>query len=192
MANEYIAKVIDNDDEDKEGKVQIYIEALMHGFKPSDYPWARQDKGATSAIPEKDDMIWVYYEDEVNYRNPYYKNKLNLEKYHEHDKYDDEVKSSTGGSAEYPDVKYIYFENGVCIAVSSSDSKPEITIHHPMAYIFIDKIGKMEIKTPMGEITGGMLTINGAVAPTGSGPFCALPTCLFTGSVHIGNKILGT
>jgi hypothetical protein len=41
------------------------------------------------------------------------------------------------------------------------------------------------------KITGGMLEVNGAAAPTGSGGFCAVPVCPF-GMVHIGNQVAGT
>lgn len=32
---------------------------------------------------------------------------------------------------------------------------------------------------------------NGTVAPTGSGPFCAIPTCPYTGQPHVGNTLMG-
>lgn len=43
-------------------------------------------------------------------------------------------------------------------------------------------------------ITGGNLTVNGNVAPTGSGPFQAVPggMCLFSGAPIAGNKVSGT
>jgi hypothetical protein len=41
------------------------------------------------------------------------------------------------------------------------------------------------------KVTGGMLEINGVAAPTGSGPFCAIPVCPF-GITHTGNQVTGT
>jgi hypothetical protein len=41
------------------------------------------------------------------------------------------------------------------------------------------------------KITGGALEVNGTAAPTGSGPFCAIPVCPF-GMPHVGNKVAGT
>jgi hypothetical protein len=41
------------------------------------------------------------------------------------------------------------------------------------------------------KITGGMLEVNGTVAPTGSGPLCAVPVCPF-GFPHVGNLATGT
>ena len=48
------------------------------------------------------------------------------------------------------------------------------------------------VKAVKVDITGGALMVNGAAAPTGTGPFCALPACLFTGAQHIGNAVTGT
>ena len=40
-------------------------------------------------------------------------------------------------------------------------------------------------------IKGGTLQANGTAAPTGSGPFCGIPVCPFTGAPHIGNIVQG-
>lgn len=53
-------------------------------------------------------------------------------------------------------------------------------------------LNSVELKTPLAKISGGSLVVNGSVAPSGSGPFCGLPVCLFTGSPHVGNTVLGT
>lgn len=51
--------------------------------------------------------------------------------------------------------------------------------------------GSTELKCPDVTITGGKLTVSGTASP-GSGPFCALPACLFTGATHTGNIVSGT
>lgn len=33
---------------------------------------------------------------------------------------------------------------------------------------------------------------NGSVAPSGSGPFCAIPICPYTGQPHVGNTLMAT
>lgn len=48
------------------------------------------------------------------------------------------------------------------------------------------------LESPDVTITGGTLKVDGSVAPTGTGPFCALPACLFTGASHVGNTVSGT
>lgn len=56
----------------------------------------------------------------------------------------------------------------------------------------IEASGNCTIKSPNVKITGGRLTVNGTAAPTGTGPFCGLPACLFTGAIHVGNTVSGT
>ena len=41
-------------------------------------------------------------------------------------------------------------------------------------------------------ITGGKLTVNGSAAPNGSGVFCGIPVCPFSGAPHVGNMASGT
>jgi hypothetical protein len=50
----------------------------------------------------------------------------------------------------------------------------------------------LEITSPQAQIKGASLQIDGTSLPdpTGKGPFCGLPSCLFTGSPHTGNKSL--
>lgn len=59
--------------------------------------------------------------------------------------------------------------------------------------INVDASGNVEIDSGTSDvqIKGANLQVDGAVTPTGTGPFCALPACLFTGAVHIGNKATG-
>jgi hypothetical protein len=47
------------------------------------------------------------------------------------------------------------------------------------------------VKSAQVQITGGTLQVTGTSAPD-SGPFCAIPACLFTGAPHAGNKVSGT
>jgi len=171
----YIAKVINNNDPEKEGKVQIYVEHLMSNFNPSHYPWARQDRAWTSDIPETGSYVWVYFTDEQFLKKPYYTNYVNLKGYHYHNSYENNIKSRVGSESEYPFVKYIYLPNNVSIAMSSSTSTPEITLYHPSCYIFIDKQGKLKIQQTNGNkiemLTNGIsiTDLNGnSIVMTGS------------------------
>jgi len=49
-----------------------------------------------------------------------------------------------------------------------------------------------EVSSPSVTITGGQLTVRGAAAPSGSGPFCGITNCLFTGAPHVGDTVAGT
>jgi hypothetical protein len=55
----------------------------------------------------------------------------------------------------------------------------------------VEAASSVTVKAASVEITGGNLKVGGTVSP-GSGPFCALPNCLFTGAPHGGNQVEGT
>jgi len=199
--NLYPALVKDNNSPDIDGKIKIYIESLHHGISDSLLPWALPAKEGTggsntygvSCIPEKDSLVWIYFEDETWHRNAFYTWDLNLNKVNPHKLFNDNVKSSVGATTAYPDVKYIYLKNGICIALSSNTSTPEITIYHPSASLFIDNSGKIDIKSSVGGeilIDSSGISIkpkSGTILNLGNSPsqFCNnLPACLFTGAVH--------
>lgn len=56
----------------------------------------------------------------------------------------------------------------------------------------INVSGSTTLNSPDVKITGGQLTVNGSAAPTGTGGFCGIPNCIFSGVPHIGNVISGT
>jgi len=53
--------------------------------------------------------------------------------------------------------------------------------------------GKIKLEGTHAEISGFStgVKMGGNVAPTGSGPFCGIPNCLFTGAPHIGDTAIG-
>jgi len=58
--------------------------------------------------------------------------------------------------------------------------------------VTVESSASTEIKGVSVKITGGTLQVDGSAAPTGTGAFCALPACLWSGAPHIGNIISGT
>ena len=52
--------------------------------------------------------------------------------------------------------------------------------------------GGVEINAAETKLTGGTLTVNGTAAPTGSGPFCGIAYCPFTGAPQCGSTVSGT
>lgn len=56
----------------------------------------------------------------------------------------------------------------------------------------VEATASATVKAANVKITGGNLLVNGSAAPTGTGPFCAVPACLFTGAPHTGNAVSGT
>lgn len=56
----------------------------------------------------------------------------------------------------------------------------------------VDGAKSMTLNSADAKITGGKLTVQGTVAPSGSGPFCGIPACLFTGAPQCGTMVSGT
>ena len=61
------------------------------------------------------------------------------------------------------------------------------------AIIEIKSKSLTKLETAMLDLVSSKIINAGpkSVAPTGTGPFCALPTCLFTGAPHSGDKAIG-
>jgi len=143
----YIAEVINNVDTSSEGRVQIFVKELHYGVNPTLYPWARQDRPWTSDIPEIGELVYVYFLDKINFKKPYYQNKITLKNLHDHGVFDSDIKSNIDGWASIsPFVKFITLSNGVTIAISSSPATPEAVIYTPLGYLYINPNGGIEIK----------------------------------------------
>jgi len=213
----YIAEVLNNNDADKKGRVQIYCAPIHHNIKNKAanlLPWAQSASCFTSNIPAVGSFVWIWFEKEEFYQNPFYLSTVNFSDLNGH--------NQTIGSmtAAYPNVKYIKLANNVAVGLSSDSSKPEISIHHPKAEIYIEKDGHMTITASNGDntitadangivivdansneitmdstgitITGGnKLIVNGTPTPAASGPFNCLGQCLFTGGNHSASEVVG-
>ena len=202
MQGLYPAKVINNNDTKKKGRVQIKIEHLHYGItKEDELPWAHQSSLGTggsnlhgsSNIPENDSFVWVWFEDIDEFKKkPYYLCDIHFSNFHPHNLFEDNVKSTLGSASVYPNAKYTYYPNGICIGVDSSEGNAEIFIFHPSASIFIDNTGGIEFKsgsvatelTVLGETLKAWLETH--THPTGVGPSGppieagTLGTCLST------------
>jgi len=165
MQGYFPAKVIKNNDTKKKGRVQVKIEHLHYGIADKELPWAIQSNSGgcggsnlhgSSFIPEVNSFVWVWFEDIDEFqRQPYYISDINFSDFHPHTLFQDNVKSSIGSASVYPNAKYTYYPNGICIGVDSNSSNAEIFIYHPTASIFIDKNGKVKIKATEIELLGG-------------------------------------
>ena len=156
----YPAVVIDNNDEQKAGRVKIRINALMNDVKKSDLPWAStfsnngggSNSHGVSNIPEIDSQVYVFFMDDVTFDNCFYMADMQFTEKHGHKLFEENVKANVSFESNYPDVKYIYLKNGITLAMSSSDETPEISIYHPSAQITIDKDGNTLIEGNKNEI----------------------------------------
>jgi len=144
----YIAEVMSTDDKDennvtqKIGRVQIYCAPIHHNIKEKAkdlLPWAQSASCFTSMVPPVGAFVWVFFEKEEYFKNPFYIAPVNFSSLNGHN---ENIGSMT---ADYPHVKYMKFANDVAIAFSDDDNKPEISIYHPKAEIYIEKDGHTTI-----------------------------------------------
>ena len=190
----YYCSVVDNNDPDKKGRIKIRNNSLYGETNDSLLPWAvpfnigggGSKDFCVSDIPEKDTMIWCGFYDEGDYKNPYYVGDIQLEDFNGAKLFEDKIKSTVGSSSSYPDTKFRYFKNGICIGVDSSDSNPEVFISHPKTQIIVKSDGSVTIDS-MGSIT--IQTLQDLILKTldsGLWQPNILPNCLFTGAPHGG------
>lgn len=92
---------------------------------------------------------------------------------------------------------------GNCNVTVSGDSKVDISGNADLKVggnTKIDTSGNTDIKSggncnvesPNVTITGGILNVDGTVAPMGQGALCAVPFCIFSGAPHSGKTASGT
>ena len=155
----HYADVIDNNDPDKKGRIKIKIPYLHEGLSNDLLPYATQfliggggsnDYGK-SFIPENNSKVWIGFYDKEDMKLPFYIADIQLSEIHPHNLFEDNVKSEIESSSSYPNTKYTYYKNGICIGVDSSDSNAEIFVYHPSgSYFKIDNSGKSYLKTGTG------------------------------------------
>lgn len=146
----HYADVIDNNDSEKKGRVKIKIPYLYKNTTDDLLPWATQfciggggsNEYGKSFIPEKDSKVWIGFYDEPDMQKPFYIADIQLSEIHPHNLFEDSVKSEIESSSSYPNTKYTYYKNGICIGVDSSGDSPEIFVYHPSgSYFKIDDNG---------------------------------------------------
>jgi hypothetical protein len=106
--------------------------------------------------------------------------------------FDSEIVIRPGGVSMKPKETAIEVDGSAVIKISGNatvEAGGDATVKG--VNVSVEASASAEIKAPQVQITGGQLTVNGAAA-VGSGPFCALPACLVTGSPHTGGQVSGT
>lgn len=165
MKDLWEAEVIDNNDPLQAGRIKIKIPTLHAKVDEENLPWAKQfslfsggsNTYGQSFIPEIGSLVWVQFDNDKDYLKPFYIADIHLNNFHPHKLFDTNIKSHISGfSSVYPDIKYTYYKNGVCIGVSSNADTPEVFIYHPEgAYTFIDSDGKIWNNSPVGICNKG-------------------------------------
>jgi hypothetical protein len=167
----YYASVIDNNYKSVEGvakqngRIKIKVEELHANTTPTLLPWARPfilstgggNLQGVSNIPEIGSKVWIFFSDakEGIFRKSFYIADGSLDDFNPHSLFSSNVASALGSASIYPNAKYYYFKNGICIGVDSSSANPEMFIYHPYASFFIDKTGQLSIKALKINLLGG-------------------------------------
>lgn len=204
----HAAKVIDNNDPKKLGRVKVRVYGIYDDEIPdSDLPWALPDFdfiGSTKGsfiVPVNDALVNVYFENNDIYL-PKYTNKV-IQK--------DALESMTADYAnDYPDTM-VFFEtdNGDYFKINRNTLDMEFR-HASGLLIMVDKDGNVEVdntKTNNGNfhfhVSGNVVIDSAGDATIQTGPTGAirlktgsgdsqlwqpsvLPNCLFTGTPHGG------
>lgn len=156
MKGFYPAEVIDNNDKQKKGRIKIKIHHLHKDIAnnklpyayPSTLPYGNSDKYGVNIIPEKGSFVWVWFEDSDElFQYPYYITGIVFSDKSPATLFESKVKSKVSSQSQYPNTQFMYFVNGICVAIDSSTNNPEVIIYHPKdSHIFINKEGEIEIK----------------------------------------------
>jgi len=90
----------------------------------------------------------------------------------------------------------ITVEDGECNVKADTcniEATSECNIKAGDCNVEADNVNLKGVTTIDGNTTikGGTLQANGTAAPSGSGPFCGIPVCPFTGAPHVGNIVQG-
>jgi len=218
--NLYEAIVVDTNDDTKKRRIKIRVLPEHKDVKASDLPWASPYYGIGSNdesendLPIKDSIVGVFI-DKYFKRFYYIGNKFF------YDIFDFSVvdsaisKASEISNKDYKNIKFRLYVDGGLEFHNKQDGSHGF-IHKSGSYSIFDADGNIisdskskdmkvrgknieiesnsstTIKGLSVSIAGGQLTVDGTSLPSGSGPFCAIPNCLFTGAPHIGNTVTGT
>jgi hypothetical protein len=111
------------------------------------------------------------------------------------------IKAGGGTSSDY-NLKIKYSPDGTVELESKKDINIKLTGNATVEAtgdvsvkgknVNVEATTAAEVKAPSVTVTGGKLTINGTVAPSGSGPLCGIPFCLITGAPQTGAVATGT
>jgi len=204
----YPAKVINNDDPDKEGKVQLKVYGIFGDEIPdSDLPWAIPDFGFIGSnlgsfiVPTIGTIVNVYFDNDDIYLPKYTTKVLDKSKLEE---------MTANYSADYPDTM-VFFETDAGDYFKINRNTLDMEFRHASGLLInVDKNGNIEIdntKTPDGNfnvnLSGSATVTAGKEITLQSGPGQPinmvsgdgtsvlwqpniLPVCLFTGASHGG------
>ena len=142
------AKVVDVDDKDQQGKIQINIESRFKNFKKSDYPWAIplisdvSDSTMSMNLPEKDSQVWVLVD--KFYKRFYYLSNRYFYKLFDFSKVKGLLEKCEKINKEYKNLMFRYFSDGSLMFHNNKDGTCGI-ISSNGGIVYLDKDGIFEI-----------------------------------------------
>lgn len=177
------AKVVDINDKDKQGKIQINIESRFKDFKKDDYPWAIpllsdiSESTMSFNPPKEGSQVWIlvdkYYKRFYYLTNRYFYNLFDFSKVSGLLDKCDKI------NKDYKNIRFTYYLDGTLLFHNNNDgSSGIVTSQGTFAYIdkygdFVRNIEKDEIAEIKGNITlksstNGLLEFGNTVSTLGS------------------------
>lgn len=169
--NLYYAKVIDNNDPEKKGKIQAQVLPEMEGVEDASlFPWFKPFSGMGSAldqslaIPEINSYVWVFSAD-LNFNNgAFYLFESSLEGLFNFDAVKAKIDSSGVSAGDYPDIDFTQHPSGNVIFQNRKTGAFGV-VHKNGSFMGMDDSGKIISKSSTGnseiEIDGNDITVKG-------------------------------
>lgn len=199
----YVGIVVNNNDPDQEGKCRIRVYGIFGDEIPDDdLPWALPEqtfigsKMGNFIVPPQDAIVRVRFDNGDIYL-PHYTSKVV-----------DKSNLPSQRTEDYPD-NMVFFETDEGDYLTFNRKQKSFKFHHNSgneiimentgnyeynhksgASIKIDLAGNIEIQPS----AAGTIKHKGTVDATdvnSLGPYCALPSCLYTGAPHRSNTTIG-
>lgn len=183
----YIGIVEDNDDPERLGRCRIRVYNVFDGIPVEDLPWAVPDFGFVGSnkssfiVPVIGCIVSVYFDRGEIYLPRYTTKVLNVNQL------------PTNKDVDYPDTM-VFFETDDGESFEINRKKQETTYTHSSGTkikisadgtVDIDSVGELNVTHVKNLFVDGS-----TVTPEGTGPLCAIPSCLFTGAPHTGRTCL--
>ena len=180
----YYGEVVDNLDPEQKGQVKVAVYGILDKFSVSDIPWAIAESGflgskkGSMIIPPKGSIVTVRFQNGDIHVPIYLSSKIIL-------------KDNAKGSSPIVNPDNLVFwetDNGSYFEIKQSFIGDEINLTHSSgAKISIDSKGSITFHGLTIEDLGKSI-----VTPSGLGPFCALPNCIYSGAPHSGSLGIST
>jgi hypothetical protein len=177
--------VMNNGDPEMLGRVQVLVPELLW-LTPDTMPWVHPEHGSNTVVPLIGASVAVYFL-KGSRAHPIYRGGTNEYKSTRLKEY---KTFTTAVLFEDPNIVILWDRTAMKLSIKIGVN--EIALDGVSNALEVKSLAKVSVNAPLVEVTGGQLQVNGAAAPSGSGPFCGLLNCAFSGASHVGNIVSGT